>query len=86
MTDCVGFPPEGAAIVATRRANVLAQADAVLAIKGPPTSSRRFAARRTAQSVRADDLPSKLISAPRHGMSALDSETGPLRQVGHRSN
>lgn len=74
MTDGAVFLPEGEVIGSMQKVYILAQADAVLAIRGPTyLGPTLYGALNGANLSGFDDLRSKLIPALLHSMSTLDS-------------
>lgn len=73
MTDGAVFLPEGQVIGSMQKVYILAQADAVLAIRGPTyIGPTLYGALNGASLTGFDDLLSKLIPAVRHSLDSLE--------------
>ncbi|WP_461787608.1 hypothetical protein [Methylorubrum extorquens] len=72
MTDGAVFLPEGAVIGSMQKVYILAQADAVLAVRGPTfIGPTLYGALNGASLTGFDELLSKLIPAVRHSLDSL---------------
>ncbi|CAO4135258.1 hypothetical protein [Methylorubrum extorquens] len=73
MTDGAVFLPEGEVIGSMQKVYILAQADAVLAVRGPTyIGPALYGALNGASLTGFDDLLSKLIPAVRHSLDSLE--------------